>query len=162
MTRLLRLTGPIVMFTVCLALGYLVQAELSRESGLPPLSPGAATPGKAAPAPKLAVPAVTPVSAFSETLARPLFHASRKPAPRIDTPAPEAPSVESPNLKLVGVVIVPEGRSALVRLPKSKELVEVLVGERIEGWRLDSIETDRIVLKSGKASATYRIDANLR
>ena len=28
-----------------------------------------------------------------------------------------------------------------------------------QGWRLETIDTDRIILKSGKASATYRIDA---
>ena len=67
--------------------------------------------------------------------------------------------MDSSTLKLVGVVIVPEGRSALVRIPGSAELVDVSVGERIKGWRLETIDTDRIILKSGKASATYRIDA---
>jgi len=89
-----------------------------------------------------------------------LFHASRKPAPKLATAMPDAPAVDSPTLKLVGVVIVPEGRSALVRIPNTTGLVEVSIGERIEGWRLETIDTDRIVLKSGKASATYRIDAD--
>jgi hypothetical protein len=162
MIRLLRWSGPAIMLAVCLALGYVVQDEIAREAGLPPIPSAKETQGRAAPPPRLAVPAAAPISDFSETLTRPLFHESRKPAPEVAAPTPETPSVEQPPLQLVGVVIVPEGRSALIRMPRSKELVEVLVGERIEGWRLESIETDRIVLKSGEASATYRIDADPR
>ncbi len=150
------------MLGVCLALGYVVQDELARGPVLAPVPLDAAPPEKIAPAPARAVPPVTPIEAFSETLARPLFHASRKPAPKLATATPEAAAVDSPALKLVGVVIGPEGRSALVRMPSAAELVEVSVGERIDGWRLEAIETDRIVLKSGKASAVYRIDAELR
>ena len=162
MKQLFRLTGPAVMLGVCLALGYVVQDELGREAGLAPASLDVAPPEKTAPVRKPAVPTATPIAAYSETLARPLFHASRKPAPELATATPEAPAADSPTLKLVGVVIVPEGRSALIRIPGSAKLVEVSVGERIEGWRLETIETDRIVLKSGKSSATYRIDAELR
>jgi hypothetical protein len=160
MKQLFRLTGPVVMLGVCLALGYVVQDELGRDSGLASVAFGTLPTEKTAPAPKLAVPTATPITAFSETLARPLFHASRKPAPKLATAMPDAPAVDSPTLKLVGVVIVPEGRSALVRIPNTTGLVEVSIGERIEGWRLETIDTDRIVLKSGKASATYRIDAD--
>ncbi len=162
MKRRFGLTGPAVMLGVCLSLGYVVHDELGRGPGLAPAPLDAALPEKIAPAPERAVPPTTPIEAFSETLARPLFHASRKPAPKLATATPEAPAADSPVLMLVGVVIVPEGRSALIRMPNSAELVEVSVGERIEGWRLESIETDRIVLKSGKASAVYRIDAELR
>ena len=162
MKRRFRLTGPAIMLGVCLALGYVVQDELARGPVLAPVPLNAAPAEKIAPAPKRAVPPTTPIKAYSETLARPMFHASRKPAPKLATATPEAPAAESPTLKLVGVVIGPEGRSALIRLPSSAELVEVSVGERIEGWRLETIETDRIMLKSGKASAVYRIDAELR
>jgi hypothetical protein len=82
MKQLSRLTGPAVMLGVCLALGYVVQDELGRDSGLAPVSLGAAPP------PKLAVPNATPITAFSETLALPLFHASRKPAPKLATATP--------------------------------------------------------------------------
>jgi general secretion pathway protein N len=144
------------MLGACLGLGYVVQDQLGRGPGLAPPSSAAAPP------PRRAAPRATPIKAFSETLERPLFHASRKPAPKIASAAPEAAAVEPPVLDLVGVVIVPEGRSALIRMPRASELIEVSVGERIEGWRLESIETDRIVLKSGTASAVYRIDAELR
>ena len=88
MKQLSRLTGQAVMLGVCLALGYVVQDELGRDSGLAPVSLGAAPPKKAAPAPKLAVPNATPITAFSQTLARPLFHASRKPAPKLAIATP--------------------------------------------------------------------------
>ena len=159
MKRRLTLTGPAVMLGVCLALGYVVQDELGRGIELAPVALDAAPPANVVPAAKRAVPRTTPIKAFSETLARPLFHASRKPAPKLATATPEDASVDSPALKLVGVVIGPEGRSALVRMPSASELVEMSVGERIDGWRLEAIKTDRIVLKSGKASAVYRIDA---
>ena len=161
MKRRFRLTGPAIMLGVCLALGYVVQDELARGPVLAPALRAAAAPENIAPTPERAVPRTTPIEAFAETLARPLFHASRKPAPKLATVSPEA-AADSPTLKLVGVVIGPEGRSALIRMPSSAELVEVSVGERIDGWRLETIETDRIMLKSGKASAVYRIDAELR
>ncbi len=160
MKRRSGLIGPVVMLGACLGLGYVVQDELGRG---PELAPAAdAAPENIAPPPRRAAPRATPIKAFSETLERPLFHASRKPAPKIVTAAPAAPAAQSPSLKLVGIVIAPNDRSALIRLRSSAELVEVSVGERIEGWRLETIETDRIVLKSGKASAVYRIDAYLR
>ncbi len=162
MKRRFRLTGPAIMLGVCLALGYVVQDELARGPVLAPAPLGAAAPENIASAPERAGPPTTPIEAFAETLARPLFHASRKPAPKIVAAAPEAPAAQSPVLELVGVVIGPEGRSALIRISTSAELVEVSVGERIDGWRLETIETDRIMLKSGKASAVYRIDAELR
>ncbi len=162
MKRRFKLTGPAVMLGVCLALGNVVQDELARGPVLAPALRGAAAPENIAPTPERAVPRTTPIEAFAETLARPLFHASRKPAPKLATVSPEAAAAESPTLKLVGVVIGPEGRSALIRISTSAELVEVSVGERIDGWRLETIETDRIMLKAGKASAVYRIDAELR
>ncbi len=162
MKRRLTLTGPAVMLGVCLALGYVVQDELGRGIELAPVALNAAPPANVVPASERVVSPAKPIKAFSETLARPVFHASRKPAPKLVTATPEAAAAESPALKLVGVVIGPEGRSALVRMPSAAELVEVSVGERIDGWRLETIESDRIMLKSGKASAVYRIDAELR
>ncbi len=162
MKRRFGTTGPAVLLGVCLALGYVVQDELGRGPELAPVSLDAAPPETVAPPPQPAAPRAKPIEAYSETLERPLFHASRKPAPKLATASPEAPATASPVLKLVGVMIGPEGRSALIRMPSSADLVEVSVGERIDGWRLETIETDRIVLGSGKASAVYRIDAELR
>jgi general secretion pathway protein N len=150
------------MFAVCVALGNAVQDEIRREATMIPVSSKASTPGQAVTVPKSPTPDSSPISAFSETLARPLFHASRRPPPPVVAATPKAPAAEQPDLTLVGVVIGPEVRSALIRLPSAPELAEVLVGEGIDGWRLDSIETDRIVLKSGDASATYRIDGDNR
>lgn len=160
MKRRLGLAGPALMLGVCLVLGWIVLDELGR--GPDPV-PGsvAATPETVAPTER-AAPRAKPLGSFSETLARPLFDASRRPRPKLPTSAPEIAAAEIPVVKLVGVVIGPDGRSALIRIPSSAGLVEVSVGERIEGWRLEAIETDRIVLTSGKASAVYRIDAELR
>ena len=149
------------MLAVCLALGYVVYDAIGRGPEQAKVSVGA-VPEKIAPLARRIAPRAKPIKSYSETLRRPLFHASRKPAPKLQAASPEAPAVKAPVVKLLGVVIGPEGRSALIRTPKVADLVEVFVGERIEGWRLESIETDRIVLKSGKESAVYRIDAQLR
>ncbi len=161
MKRRLGLAGPALMLGVCLVLGYIVLDELGRG---PDPAPGsvAATPETVAAPPERAAPRAKPLGSFSETLARPLFDASRRPRPKPSASAPEVAAAEIPVVKLVGVVIGPDGRSALIRIPSSAELVEVSVGERIDGWRLEAIETDRIVFKSGTASAVYRIDAELR
>ncbi len=154
-------TGPAAMLAVCLALGTVVYDAIERGPESAQVSVDA-VPEKIAPLAQRTAPRAKPIKAYSETLRRPLFHPSRKPAPKLAAASPEAPAAESPVLRLIGVVIAPEGRSALIRMPNLADLVEVSVGERINGWRLERIETDRIVLKSGKESAVYRIDAELR
>ncbi len=153
------LAGPLVMLGVCLALGYFVQTELSRDRALPPVPVGAAPAEEIAPRSGRGAPRVKPIRSFKETLDRPLFHASRRPAPKQAVATAAAPAPDAPKLKLVGVVIEPEGRSALIRVAGAAGPIEVYVGERIDGWRLEAIQTDRIILKSGKSTETYRIDA---
>jgi len=53
-------------------------------------------------------------------------------------------------------------RRLLEDVVEPRDQFDSLIGERIEGWRLETIEIDRIILKSGTASATYRIDADPR
>jgi hypothetical protein len=153
------LTAPLVMLGVCLALGYFVQAEMNRDRVLAPVSVGAAPAAETVSPSGRAAPRATPIRSFKETLDRPLFHASRRPAPKQVAATVDAPAPNAPKLKLVGVIIEPEGRSALVRVAGAAGPIEIYVGERIEGWRLEAIQTDRIVLKSGKLTETYRIDA---
>ena len=124
-----------------------------------PVPVGAAPAEEIAPRSGRGAPRVKPIRSFKETLDRPLFHASRRPAPKQAVAAAAAPAPDAPKLKLVGVVIEPEGRSALIRVAGAAGPIEVYVGERIDGWRLEAIQTDRIILKSGKSTETYRIDA---
>ncbi len=83
-----------------------------------------------------------------------LFSPERRPS--VDAP-PErstqtaAPSskgaVGQPSFSLKGIIITPEGRSALVELKRAREYRKVVKGEVIDGWILESIEKDAVTVK---------------
>lgn len=91
------------------------------------------------------------VSAFAEVISRPLFAQSRRPQP------PDAgPSVESVpqdlNFDLVGVVLSPDGHSALLRPKGTGEMLRVVEGQTVAGWQVRSIKANQIVLGRGSAN----------
>ena len=84
---------------------------------------------------------------------RPLFTPDRRPpraAPppeRTDRPAPTPAPAQTrpPDIIVTGVAAGPEGRgSALVQ--DRGETVRLYVGDLIEGWRLEAVEPDAIVI----------------
>lgn len=87
---------------------------------------------------------------YAEINARPLFVEARRPeqdVPLLPPPAPE--SVERP-LDLIGVVLLPGRAAALLRPQDPKEkVVRIRQGEQIDGWRLDAVRADRVVLRKG-------------
>ena len=90
---------------------------------------------------------------FADLAERPLLVPSRRPVV-IATQAPERGPVAAvqpprpepvPPLVLIGVVMQAGGRTAVVALgATTRHLAE---GQEIEGWRLERIEPDRLVLR---------------
>lgn len=85
---------------------------------------------------------------FSAITERPVFFASRRPAP---------PSVDSkdPQRTLNGIVlmgtVIGQGRkAALVHVPNSPSQRTILEGEEVAGWRLEQVLPNRIVLSLGE------------
>lgn len=106
---------------------------------------------------QLALPAL---AAFAETTARPLFLATRTAAPQREDgtgPVRAAGRLILGRYRLTGVVITPARRSVVltpVRGGRSRELVR---GQDIDGWTLEAVAPDSIVLRSGEVRETISL-----
>jgi len=161
--RLLAINRAVVLSAVCLGLSFACAWILlnPEELIIPEPSPAAAD----ASGPKLAAPSfsMSPIAAFSEIAARPVFISARRPIPPPAPPAaaaavpppPPPPPAPPPqlNMTLVGVMIGGEGRYALVRLGSAPTVTTVRQGEEISGWRVFLILPDRVVLRAGATEA---------
>lgn len=108
-------------------------------------SPAATDAGLAAPA----LAALPPVARFSAISERPLFSASRRPAPG-EKAAPAGPGIEQ-RYRLLGLVSTGDTRRAL--LAEGKRRFAIGEGAALEGWTVARIEHDRVVLSSPAGQA---------
>jgi hypothetical protein len=97
-----------------------------------------------------------PISAFDEIVQRPLFAQTRRPpAPKAevkiaeDKPEPEA-------FDLVGVVISPNQRMALLRTA-TNEVLRAGEGQTLGGWEVHDIKPTQVVLQRGDESQVLKI-----
>lgn len=153
------------LVVLCLFLGWLAFAETQDPrfiedaailTGLVPADEGAA--GSASPA---LAPAPVPlpiadrsaralpaVDAFSGIAARSLFNPTRRP---IEPPAEAKaiPAVKPSRFRLVGVLISDGLRMALIRRGRASDYTRVEEGQEIDGWRIERIVADRVVIRKG-------------
>lgn len=93
---------------------------------------------------------------FGVTLQRPLFIATRRPAPvavaKPGAPAkPKAPPRSNLNqVRLTGVVMMPERAFGLLSVPGRNDLMRVQVGAAVKGWKVVHIAEDGMVLNNGE------------
>ncbi len=84
---------------------------------------------------------------YPDTVARPLFIATRRPAP--EAPAVQGGAMVKGQFILQGVTIVGETRIALLREKSSGRTHRVERGKDINGITLASVDPDRVVLAQG-------------
>lgn len=96
------------------------------------------------------------VDAFADLTKRPIFVASRRSLGEIkaeqaqQTAAlPEAPPQPLPPLTLIGIIISPKGRTALLKSPQSKDTLILGEGEGIENWTVAEIGDDHVTFSHG-------------
>jgi len=97
-----------------------------------------------------------PIEQFHSVKDRPLFFEGRRPPAEYvpDAPAAKpvrpAANVRPPNATLSGVIKVGDTTYVLLQgVGKEKGLVRTRVGEDVDGWKVESIQDDRVVLKNG-------------
>lgn len=121
-----------------------------------PLPDEVAGPTSAAPvAEHVEIRPLGPLTAYRETLTRPLFHPSRRPlvapAPSAEAPAEppaEIAAAEPSRMKLLGLIRTgARAQRALIRLEGQPYGTWVDVGGEIEGWRLSSIEPNKVLIE---------------
>lgn len=90
-------------------------------------------------------------SGFSAIAQRPLFRPDRRPEPEPVVTEPERPVTpvvtndNPPDFIVVGVVTGPEGRGAAT-VRDGSETRRVYSGDTVQGWRVDTINRDGIVV----------------
>jgi len=95
-----------------------------------------------------------PFSDLAVVQTRPLFSPTRRPA------APTASALSKPSaaasFTLVGILISPAGRYALLESGQPARLSRVTEGQQIDGWTVTSILPDRVVLRSASGQSEVR------
>ena len=143
-----------LLIGLCLILGGVIYLELSFGPSHPAASPIA--PGPPEPAVLLvADPGFTmkPLDDFSEIAQRPLFIPSRRPLPPdTEPPRPGPRKAERHRFTLKGVVIVGDERMAVLvnQRRRSRTVLRVVEGQQIDGWLVEAIMPDRVVLRQGE------------
>lgn len=153
------------------ALGYCNWAMMNEAIDTSPIVV-AETASIAVPPETLSVPLKNlTLSDLAETLARPLFMANRRPAPRRDdtsasaappvdtaTPALQASPAQQTNLRLIGMISDgSKGQRALLQSESGPSTNWVTVGAEFAGWRLTSIEEDGVTIESPGARSVLKL-----
>ena len=94
---------------------------------------------------------------FADINARPMFSPDRK---AIVEPNASATAGTPPNIALVGVIVDPRDRMALIRTPASPLAGAFRLGADISGWRVTEIAADHIVLSLGTSRDEIRLEDN--
>ncbi len=156
--------GPsLFLVVICAALGYGVYLErqdvpvLERivfgDDGGAAARPAPAVEPEPEPEPRPAERSadleMPPLGEFSEIAGRTLFNPTRRP---IETPPPPAKAqIVSPSrFTLIGVLISDGERMALIRRGAAGDYLRVNVGQQVDGWRIENILPDRVIIRKGK------------
>ncbi|MEW6691616.1 MAG: hypothetical protein AB1340_02125 [Pseudomonadota bacterium] len=86
-----------------------------------------------------------PLEAYAQTVERPLFNMSRRPEED-----DAGMRVAEGDFTLTGVVITADGRREALLVPRrGRAVLRGGVGDWLEGWRVELIEAERVVLRRG-------------
>ena len=98
-----------------------------------------------------------PLSDFDEIVRRPLFTASRSPfVVPIETTQALA-GLRSPDIRLAGVAIDASKKQALLRTPQQPQGRWVEQGDSIDGWLLQSVRDEAVIVASGQQTHELRL-----
>ncbi|MEW6037098.1 MAG: hypothetical protein AB1648_02425 [Pseudomonadota bacterium] len=137
----------LLLAVVCAGLGLLLVGEwysVDRMHRIPQVSKAA----DKAPAeePELAPFEFPDLGEFEELVERPLFVEGRRPPPEV-VEEPPPPVARTPlDLKLMGMIFSPSGKTALLVDPKGK-YKRVKQGGVVNGWVLKELKTDGVVMQ---------------
>lgn len=157
--RARRAGGPsLILLLLCAVSGYAAYLEwsgvpvldrifFSSESPPATAAPAGATGSVPAGGPQRALPGLPPLDEFAEVAERTLFNPTRRP---IEPPEVDKAQIVKPSLfTLIGILISDGERMALIRRGRAADYLQVREGEEIDGWRVERIAPDRIVIRKG-------------
>ena len=98
------------------------------------------------------------LAGLPETAQRPLFQADRRAPPAGSAPPPTAqvtaPVPSNLNLVLSAIVFADEERVAYFVDPKTGGLMRVEEGKSTQGWRLETVKEDQVIMVRGERRET--------
>jgi hypothetical protein len=151
--RLDPLTGLLLVATAAFAL--LVYYQLEGRPDQDWTAPVAEARSSAKPSPPPPAPAfvMPPQETYTDVLARPPFVEGRQPSKGGGPAREPGPPIGA---VLVGIVVGPESRHALIGHSDAARVTRVREGQEIDGWSVESIRHDRLVLKRGDVVSTIK------
>jgi hypothetical protein len=88
-----------------------------------------------------------PLEQYGEIIERPLFMPDRKPQKQEEQAQVEATGpVNSPQARLLGTIITPQKRQALIEDILAGKILHLEQGMPIQDWQVQEIQPDRVVL----------------
>jgi hypothetical protein len=152
--------AALLLLALCLGLGAVVAYQVSdaREGEGSANAPASRPAEPRAALPRIARPAAR--GDYARVVADNLFDPGRRPTVEAVPPAParrRPPAAAPPRLRLMGIVGMPEGRVALLRVPRARAYRRVTEGARVEGWVIEEIGRDTVTLGRAGASAVLRL-----
>jgi hypothetical protein len=97
-----------------------------------------------------------PLATLSNTLERPIFSSSRRPPPaavasvpaaKTAPPPPKPPTVDRPQLSLVGTIAGSDESFGIFVDQTTKAALRLKIGEDYQGWRLRSVQGREVTLE---------------
>lgn len=102
------------------------------------------------------LPTLPPIDALSETIERPLFREDRRP-PSVEEEQQEEQNVESGLFTLVGIIVSPKQRIALVKVRGSQEVLQLSEGQQANGWTVLQISAGDVIFESRDKTETIEL-----
>jgi len=109
-----------------------------------------------------------PLSEFVEMTLRPLFSSSRRPPPASgedvtpDTQKISAGPVETKQFMVMGIIIAPNEKVALLRQQNSSnEILHVKEGQKISDWTVSEITPESVIMQQGGVTDVVKLSDNI-
>jgi len=108
-------------------------------------------------------PLAQATDSMQETLLRPLFNPTRRPAEeKADVPVSpvfsRVTNQASDMHRLVGIVMVGDVRFAMLQNARTGKTTRVEDGGEVDGWQLESVDTESVTLKRGIESKRLTLE----
>ena len=97
------------------------------------------------------------ISTFAEVVNRRHFTRSRRPTPKNELKV-VADASKPETFDIIGVMISPAGRMALLRTIATNEVVRAFEGQSVGGWEVSAIKPTQIVLRRGDDSEVIKMN----
>lgn len=157
-TQVILLLFCFLLVAVSAALILRTREDLTAAPSLPPMTPA---PSETAFESANDVPinaseffSLPAIETYEETLRRPLFSRSRRPADQSVVATASGGSLEA---TLIGIISSRAKSLVLLRLDATGEVVQLLEGDRLNGWSLVSVSEAEVVFKSGDEEMTLEL-----